>query len=121
VVDADKTTTPTSNEVDNSQYQAGISLGDKVVLCFADTSKRLSVRMFEDGEDLDKGRLSIHSILGKAVSKSEEGDELELVDGTQTRKIMIESVERSLTLETVSNEPVREPSVDDGLTAAAVG
>jgi transcription elongation GreA/GreB family factor len=101
-----------------AQSATGPSLGDKVVLFFADTSKRLSVRIFEDGEDLDKGRLSIHSPLDKAVSKSEEGDELELVDSNQVRKIMIESVEKSLTLETVSNEPVRGPSVDDGLTAA---
>jgi transcription elongation GreA/GreB family factor len=118
VADTDQTTAPVTGEADKSLHQAGIGLGDKVVLFFADTSKRLSVRIFEDGEDLDKGRLSIHSILGKAVSKSEEGDELELLDGNQTRKIMIESVEKSLSLETVSNEPVREPSVDDGLTAA---
>ena len=75
--------------------------------------------MFDDGEDLEKGRLSIHSALGKAVCSCDAGDEIEFRDGTNDRKILIESVERSLTLEAPAEFDV---SVDDTPAfAAAVG
>jgi hypothetical protein len=88
---------------------ARIKLSDKVILFFADTNKRFSVRLFEDGEDLDKGRLSVHSPLGVAVCSCDAGDEVEYRDGATDRKVLVESVERSLTLEP-SNEGSDEQS-----------
>src|SRR5262249_55103921 len=57
---------------------AGIGLGDKVVLVYADDQKRISVRVSEGGNDLEKGRLSVSSPLGKAILGAEEGDEIEV-------------------------------------------
>jgi very-short-patch-repair endonuclease len=45
----------------------GIALGDKVVMLFSDDQKRISVRLTEGSNDLDKGRLSVVSPLGKAI------------------------------------------------------
>jgi very-short-patch-repair endonuclease len=75
---------------------AGIGLGDRVVLEYSDDHKRISVRMFESGNDPEKGRLAITSPLGRAILGTEEGDEVELrlEDGRQ-RKVLIVSVEKS--------------------------
>jgi very-short-patch-repair endonuclease len=78
---------------------ATIQLSDKVVLFFADTNKRISVRVFDDDEDLDKGRLSIHSRLGTAVCAGDVGDEIVFRDGDTSRTVLIESVEKVLTLQ----------------------
>jgi hypothetical protein len=97
-----------------------IGLGDKVVLFFADTNKRLSVRLFEDGEDLEKGRLSIHSMLGRVVCSGEEGDEIEFSESARARKVLIESVEKSLILEI--NSEIEQHKRNEALRpAAAVG
>ncbi|MFZ3351461.1 MAG: AAA domain-containing protein [Xanthobacteraceae bacterium] len=73
----------------------GIALGDKVVLVFADDQKRVSVRMSDGADDLEKGRLSPSSPLGKAILDAEEGDEVELsLENGRQRKILIESVEK---------------------------
>jgi very-short-patch-repair endonuclease len=112
-------TTSAIEQSGREEPATGIKLSDKIVLFFADTNKRLSVRLFDDGEDLEKGRLSIHSALGKAVCSCDAGDEIEFRDGTNDRKILIESVERSLTLEAPAEFDV---SVDDTPAfAAAVG
>jgi transcription elongation GreA/GreB family factor len=81
----------------------GIGLGDKVVLIFADDQKRISVRVSEGGNDLEKGRLSASSPLGRAILGAEEGDEVELPleDGRQ-RKVLIEGVEKAAPLTSVS-------------------
>jgi hypothetical protein len=73
----------------------GIGVGDKVVLVFADDQRRVSVRLSEGGNDLEKGRLSATSPLGRAITGAEEGDEVEvpLEDGRQ-RKVLIESVQK---------------------------
>jgi very-short-patch-repair endonuclease len=97
---------------------APAGLGDKVVLVFADTGKRLSARLFEDGEDFDKGRLSIRSALGKLVCGAEEGDEVEFSDGQIDRKVLIESVEKSLTLEITAISDNQTPTEDRPPTAA---
>jgi very-short-patch-repair endonuclease/transcription elongation GreA/GreB family factor len=102
------------------QSHASAGLGDKIVLFYADTGKRLSARLFEDGEDLDKGRLSIKSALGAAVSTSEEGDEVEYADGQISRKVLIETIERSLKLEINALQDVPE-SPDEPLPAAVAG
>ena len=75
---------------------AGITLGDKVVLLYADNQKRVSFRLVESGDDLEKGRVSIASPLGKAIIGAEEGNEVELTlnDG-RVRKVLIESVEKN--------------------------
>jgi hypothetical protein len=71
-----------------------IGIGDKVVLVFADDQKRLSVRLVEGANDLDKGRLSIATPLGQAVLMAEEGDEVDLVlEHGKPRKVLIENVE----------------------------
>ncbi|MFK4720805.1 very-short-patch-repair endonuclease [Bradyrhizobium niftali] len=90
---------PIAEEVAPDEPSTRIKLSDKVVLFFADTNKRLSVRLFDEGEDLDKGRLSVHSALGVAVCSCDAGDEIEYRDGNVDRKVLVESVERSLTLE----------------------
>jgi very-short-patch-repair endonuclease/transcription elongation GreA/GreB family factor len=99
---------------------ARIKLSDKVIIFFADTNKRLSVRLFEDGEDLDKGRLSVHSPLGVAVCSCDAGEEVEYRDGATDRKVLVESVERSLTLEP-SIEEADEQSSPELSIASAVG
>ncbi len=98
-----------------------VGLGDKVVLFFADTNKRLSARLFEDGEDLEKGRLSMHSVLGRVVCSGEEGDEIEFSESGRARKVLIESVEKSLILEINSEIELREQKVENPRPAAAVG
>jgi Transcription elongation factor, GreA/GreB, C-term len=76
----------------------GIGFGDKVVLVFADDLKRISVRVSEGGTDLEKGRLSASSPLGKAILGAEEGDEVELpLENGRQRKALIESVEKAQT------------------------
>jgi very-short-patch-repair endonuclease len=73
----------------------GIGLGDKVVLIFADDQKRISARLSEGANDLEKGRLSVTSPLGKAVFGAEEGDEVDVaLDNGRERKVLIESVEK---------------------------
>jgi transcription elongation GreA/GreB family factor len=103
-----------------SEPLAAVGLGDKVVLFFSDTNKRLSARLFEDGEDLEKGRLSIHSVLGRVVSRSEEGDEIEYSEGGRARKVLIESVEKSLILE-INSEIDPQDRSEESRPAAAVG
>jgi hypothetical protein len=76
----------------------GIGLGDKVVLVFADDQKRVSVRISESGNDVEKGRLSVASPLGRAILGAEEGDEVELsLENGRQRKVLIESVEKAET------------------------
>jgi transcription elongation GreA/GreB family factor len=60
----------------------GIGFGDKVVLVFSDDRKRISARLSEGGNDLEKGRLAIGSPLGRAILGAEEGDEVELPSKT---------------------------------------
>ena len=82
---------------------AGIGLGDKVVLIFADDQKRISVRVSEGGNDLEKGRLSASSPLGKAILGAEEGDEVELpLENGRQRKVLIEGVEKTAPLASAS-------------------
>ena len=74
----------------------GIALGDKVVLLFSDDQKRISARLIEGTNDLEKGRLSITSPLGQAILGYEDGDEVELpLENGRQRKVLIESVEKS--------------------------
>jgi very-short-patch-repair endonuclease len=71
-----------------------IRTGDRVVLIFADDQKKLSVRLVDGANDLEKGRLSIATPLGQAVLMAEEGDEVDLVlEHGKLRKVLIESVE----------------------------
>ena len=108
-----------SDQSDREEPATGAKLSDKVVLFFADTNKRLSVRLFDDGEDLEKGRLSINSALGRAVCSSDAGDEIEFRDGAVDRKVLIESLERGLTLEALTQFDVPVDESPD--FASAVG
>jgi very-short-patch-repair endonuclease len=74
----------------------GIAIGDKVVLLFSDDQKRISARLTEGSNDLEKGRLSVTSPLGQAILGAEEGDEVELpLENGRQRKALIESIEKS--------------------------
>jgi very-short-patch-repair endonuclease len=74
---------------------AGTAVGDKVVLLFSDDNKRISARLSEGTNDLEKGRLSVSSPLGQAILGAEEGDEVELpLENGRQRKVLIESVEK---------------------------
>jgi very-short-patch-repair endonuclease len=104
-------------DVEDSQVSAsapgGITLGDKVVLVFADDQKRVSVRISNGANDLEKGRLSPSSPLGKAILGAEEGDEVELsLENGRQRKVLIESVEKG------ASGSVSAAAVN-GLTSAA--
>jgi very-short-patch-repair endonuclease len=82
---------------------AGIGLGDKVVLVFADDPKRISARLTEGANDLEKGRLAVSSPLGKSILGAEEGDEVELpLENGRQRRVLIESVEKSPVVVAVS-------------------
>jgi very-short-patch-repair endonuclease len=73
-----------------------IAVDDKVVLLFSDDQKRISARLVEGNNDLEKGRLSIASPLGQAILGAEEGDEIELaLENGRQRKVLIESVEKN--------------------------
>ena len=73
----------------------GIAIGDKVVLLFSDETRRRSVTIVDGRNDLDKGRLSVSTPLGKAVLGAEEGDEIVFrLDDGRERKALIESVEK---------------------------
>ena len=66
------------------------------MLLFSDDQKRISVRLTEGSNDLEKGRLSVVSPLGQATVGAEEGDEIELaLENGRQRKALIESVEKS--------------------------
>ena len=93
--------TDLGNELDStgsvtSEMSTGITLGDKVVLLFSDDQKRISARLIEGKNDLEKGRLSITSPLGQAILDHEDGDEVELpLENGRQRKVLIESVEKA--------------------------
>jgi very-short-patch-repair endonuclease len=75
----------------------GIAIGDEIVLLFSDDQKRISVRLIEGCNDLDKGRLSVLSPLGQAIFGAEEGDEIEFaLENGRRRKALIERVEKFL-------------------------
>jgi very-short-patch-repair endonuclease len=73
----------------------GIGVGDRVILLFSDDQKRMSVLLADDKNDLENGRLSKDSPLGKAILGAEEGDEVEFrLDDGRVRKVLIETVEK---------------------------
>src|SRR5262249_52634452 len=88
----------------------GIGLGDKVVLVFADDHKRISARLSDGANDLEKGRLSVSSPLGKAILGAEEGDEVDLpLENGRQRKVLIENVEKSQISIAASPVPRQSP------------
>ncbi len=94
---------------------AGIGLGDKIVLLYADNQKRISFRLVEADDDLDKGRVSTGAPLGRAIIGAEEGDEIELaLDDGRVRKVLIESVEKSLN---VAATPIQALSLAESAVA----
>ena len=79
-------------------------------------NKRVSARLCEGANDLEKGHLSVSSPLGHAILGAEEGDEVELsLENGRQRKVLIESVE-------LSQPPVSVPPgiASPGEDAAAV-
>jgi hypothetical protein len=95
----------------------GIGLGDKVVLVFADDHKRISARLSDGANDLEKGRLSVSSPLGKAILGAEEGDEVDLpLENGRQRKVLIESVDKG----PISITAARAPQHSSADSAAVV-
>ena len=91
----------------------GIQVGDKVVILFSDDSRRISVRLTEGANDLEKGQLAIASPLGQAVLGAEEGDEVDIqLDDGRRRKALIETVEKLSSSRGAAKQPAR-----DGLLA----
>jgi transcription elongation GreA/GreB family factor len=89
-----------------------VAVGDKVVLLFSDDNKRISARLSEGTNDLEKGQLSVSSPLGQAILGAEEGDEVELpLENGRQRKVLIESVEK---------HPVSAPHIAEAETAGTV-
>jgi len=96
---------------------AGIGLGDKVVLLFSDDQKRISARLSEGVNDIEKGRLAGGSPLGRAILGAEEGDEVELpLENGRQRKVLIESVEKRPAADAV---PLGAAIPEDGAAAVA--
>jgi hypothetical protein len=94
-----------------------IGLGDKVVLLFSDDHRRISARLTEGANDLEKGRLSVSSPLGKSILGADEGDEVELpLENGRQRKVLIESVEKSPAVVAVPGG-IKNPA--DGAAAVA--
>lgn len=78
-------------------FDSKIGVGDKIVLVFSDDQKRLSARLVDGPNDLEKGRLSAQSPLGQAILGAEEGDEIDLtLENGEQRKVLIESVESTI-------------------------
>jgi very-short-patch-repair endonuclease len=103
------------SDIDSGALEAlpalGIGIGDKVVLIFADDQKRISVRLSNGTNDLEKGRLSASSPLGKAILGAEEGDEVDLpLDNGRQRKVLIESVQKNSTSIAGSSMPRHSPA-----------
>jgi transcription elongation GreA/GreB family factor len=73
----------------------GISVGDHVILFFADDRRRIAVRLSNDANDLDRGLLSVSSPLGRAIAGAEEGDEVDIELDGRGRKVLIEAVDKS--------------------------
>ena len=74
----------------------GIGVGDRVILLFSDDQKRMSVRLSVDKNDLENGRLSMDSPLGKAILGAEEGDEVEFhLDDGRVRKVLTKASKES--------------------------
>jgi very-short-patch-repair endonuclease len=108
---------PSAFEVGNADMPtlsvAGVALGDRVVLLFSDDQKRLSARLSEGANDLENGRLSVGSPLGRAILGADEGDEVELLFENGQRKVLIESLEKS------SPRAGTHPTIADSDDAAA--
>ena len=65
------------------------------MLLFSDDQKRISARLTEKGNDLEKGQLSVSSPLGSAIMGAEEGDEVDLsFENGRKRKVLVESVSK---------------------------
>lgn len=73
----------------------GIRVGDKIVIIYSDSARRISLRLTQDTNDPTKGFFSVASPLGQAVLGAEEGDEIEVqLDDGRHRKALIEAVEK---------------------------
>jgi very-short-patch-repair endonuclease len=84
----------------------GIAVDDKFVIVFGDDKRRISLRLTETTQDLEKGLLSSISALGKAVCGAEEGDEIEFQqDDGRPRKALIESVAKGLAVPVAAAAP----------------
>jgi very-short-patch-repair endonuclease len=95
-----------ASTADDLPRREGISIGDKIVLVFGDDKRRISVRLTEGANDLDKGLLSSASPLGGVVIGAEEGDEVEFRDDDgRCRKALIEKIDRSSRIDSDTTVP----------------
>ena len=93
----------------------GIQVGDKVVILYSDDSRRISVRLTEGANNLEKGQLAIASPLGQAVLGAEEGDEVDIqFDDGRRRKALIETVEKLSSSRGAAKRPARDGLLTQG-------
>ncbi len=72
-----------------------ISVGDRVALLYPDR-RRLTLRLTDGADDPAAGLLSVATPLGEAVARSEEGDEIEVLDASgQPTRVLVEAVEKA--------------------------
>jgi transcription elongation GreA/GreB family factor/very-short-patch-repair endonuclease len=84
---------PPAKETETA-YQK-VAVGDRLNLIFANDKKRMSVHLTESVHDPDNGYVSVVSPLGKAILGSEEGDEVEFINGDGSlHLVLIESALR---------------------------
>jgi len=85
-----------SHPIEAAAAARGITVGDRLILVFAEDQRRISVRLTQAVNDPDKGLLSVASPLGQAVHGAEEGDEVQFeLESGFVRKAMIELVENA--------------------------
>ena len=90
----------------------GVSQGDRVIICYSESGRRLSFELTDDSTDLEKGKVSVTSPLGQAVLGAEEGEEIEfLLDDGACRRALIELVERVPTHKISEQAPAQEHSL----------
>jgi very-short-patch-repair endonuclease len=86
----------TDHSATTGERFGGIAVSDKVILFFSDDQRRISGRLTEGSNDLQRGLFSVTSPLGQAILGAEEGDEIELpLENGRQRKVLIETVEKS--------------------------
>jgi len=67
-----------------------IKLGSHVkVETLGGTGRKLAFTIVDDGNDLERGKLGIHTPLGEALIDAQEGDEIEYQVGVEIREVRV--------------------------------
>lgn len=81
-----------TNEI--SAQQPKFKKGDRLALVFAETGKQISVELTDGVDDLDNGKLDLQSVLGRAVSAVNSGEELECTLHGKLHRIFVEQFDK---------------------------